>query len=134
LRRVAGRKFPALETPSPTSSLSCIGLVTTRAYRPCVIPSGALEMLGIPGLRPEKVLKIYRELGISSLDELETWTRSTGRTGAADSPCASARGLAVHALAHRDRRELLVGRLFLVEVGVEELDDVVVPEGFGPGD
>ena len=35
------------------------------------IPSGALEMLGIPGLRPDKVLKIYRELGISSLDELE---------------------------------------------------------------
>jgi hypothetical protein len=47
---------------------------------------------------------------------------------------ASARGLAIHALAHRDRRELLVGRLFLVEVGVEELDDVVVLEGFGPGD
>ena len=35
------------------------------------IPSGALEMLGIPGLRPDKVLKIYKELGISSLDELE---------------------------------------------------------------
>ena len=35
------------------------------------IPSGALEMLSIPGLRPDKVLKIYRELGISSLDELE---------------------------------------------------------------
>src|SRR3954467_14899693 len=35
------------------------------------IPTGALEMLGIPGLRPDKVLKIYKELGISSLDELE---------------------------------------------------------------
>ena len=35
------------------------------------IPSGALEMLGIPGLRPDKVLKIYKELGISSVDELE---------------------------------------------------------------
>jgi DNA polymerase (family 10) len=34
-------------------------------------PSGALEMLGIPGLRPDKVLKIYKELGISSVDELE---------------------------------------------------------------
>src|SRR4030095_16909140 len=34
-------------------------------------PSGALEMLGIPGLRPDKVLKIYKDLGISSLDELE---------------------------------------------------------------
>src|SRR3954467_1615848 len=35
------------------------------------IPSSALEMLGIPGLRPDKVLKIYKELGISSVDELE---------------------------------------------------------------
>jgi len=35
------------------------------------IPAGALEMLGIPGVRPDKVLKIYRELGISSLAELE---------------------------------------------------------------
>src|ERR1043166_429293 len=35
------------------------------------IPAGALEMLSIPGLRPDKVLKIYKELGVSSLDELE---------------------------------------------------------------
>lgn len=35
------------------------------------IPSGVLEMLGIPGLRPDKVLKIYQELGISSVHELE---------------------------------------------------------------
>jgi hypothetical protein len=28
-------------------------------------------MLSIPGLRPDKVLKIYKELGISSVDELE---------------------------------------------------------------
>jgi DNA polymerase (family X) len=35
------------------------------------MPAGALEMLGIPGLRPDKVLKIYKDLGISSLDELE---------------------------------------------------------------
>jgi DNA polymerase (family 10) len=35
------------------------------------IPAGALEMLTIPGLRPDKVLKIHKELGISSLDELE---------------------------------------------------------------
>jgi DNA polymerase (family 10) len=35
------------------------------------IPVGALEMLGIPGLPPDKVLKIYKELGISSLDKLE---------------------------------------------------------------
>ncbi len=35
------------------------------------LPAGALEMLGITGIRPDKVLKIYRELGISSLAELE---------------------------------------------------------------
>jgi DNA polymerase (family 10) len=35
------------------------------------IPTSALEMLGVPGLRPDKVLKLYRELGIASLNELE---------------------------------------------------------------
>src|SRR4051812_3099959 len=35
------------------------------------IPPGVLEMLSVPGLRPEKVLKLHRELGISSLSELE---------------------------------------------------------------
>jgi DNA polymerase (family X) len=35
------------------------------------IPESALEMLSIPGLRAEKVLKLHRELGISSLEELE---------------------------------------------------------------
>ena len=35
------------------------------------MPGGALEMLSIPGLRPDKVMKIHKELGISSLDELE---------------------------------------------------------------
>src|SRR5215207_5721026 len=29
-------------------------------------PASALELLTIPGLRPDKVLKIYKELGISS--------------------------------------------------------------------
>ncbi len=35
------------------------------------VPAGVLEMLAIPGVRPEKILKLYRELGIASLDELE---------------------------------------------------------------
>ncbi|WP_439373955.1 helix-hairpin-helix domain-containing protein [Bradyrhizobium sp. DASA03120] len=34
-------------------------------------PEGVLEMLGVPGLRPEKVLRLYRDLGIASLAELE---------------------------------------------------------------
>ena len=39
------------------------------------MPSGALEMLSIPGLRPDKVLKIYKELGVSSLNGLEKAAR-----------------------------------------------------------
>ena len=35
------------------------------------IPAGVLELLSIPGLRPEKVLRLYKDLGISSLAELE---------------------------------------------------------------
>jgi DNA polymerase (family X) len=35
------------------------------------IPEGVLELLTLPGLRPDKVLKLYRELGIASLTELE---------------------------------------------------------------
>jgi DNA polymerase (family X) len=39
------------------------------------MPTGALEMLTIPGLRPDKVLKIHKELGVSSLDGLEQAAR-----------------------------------------------------------
>ncbi|MEY9127616.1 helix-hairpin-helix domain-containing protein [Bradyrhizobium yuanmingense] len=35
------------------------------------IPAGVLEMLAVPGLRPEKVLRLYKNLGIGSLSELE---------------------------------------------------------------
>lgn len=31
------------------------------------IPTSVLEMLAVPGLRPDKVLKLYKELGIISL-------------------------------------------------------------------
>src|SRR5207249_3850029 len=39
------------------------------------VPAGVLEMLAIPGLRPDKVLKLYQELGITSLAELEQAAR-----------------------------------------------------------
>ena len=39
------------------------------------IPAGVLEMLAVPGLRPDKVLKLYKELGITSLAELEQAAR-----------------------------------------------------------
>src|ERR1700710_636167 len=35
------------------------------------IPTGVIEMLSVPGLRPEKVLRLYKDLGIASLAELE---------------------------------------------------------------
>jgi DNA polymerase/3'-5' exonuclease PolX len=39
------------------------------------VPEGVLEMLAIPGLRPEKALKLHQELGISSLEELQAAAR-----------------------------------------------------------
>ena len=38
-------------------------------------PAGLLELLTIPGLRPDKVLKLHRELGVSNIDELEQAAR-----------------------------------------------------------
>jgi DNA polymerase (family X) len=35
------------------------------------IPAGVLQIMTVPGLRPEKVLRLYRDLGITSLTELE---------------------------------------------------------------
>jgi DNA polymerase (family X) len=40
------------------------------------IPAGVLEMLSVPGLRPEKVTKLYKELAISSLAALEEAARA----------------------------------------------------------
>ena len=39
------------------------------------IPAGVLELMSVPGLRPEKVLKLYETLGITSLLELEKAAR-----------------------------------------------------------
>ena len=35
------------------------------------IPAGVLELLTVPGLRPDKALRLYKDLGITSLAELE---------------------------------------------------------------
>jgi DNA polymerase/3'-5' exonuclease PolX len=35
------------------------------------VPEGALELLAVPGLRPDKILKLHQELGVSSLADLE---------------------------------------------------------------
>ena len=39
------------------------------------IPAGVLEMLTIPGLRPDKVMKLYQDLKLTSLEELEAAAR-----------------------------------------------------------
>jgi DNA polymerase (family X) len=48
------------------------GLETMRKE----IPAGVLEMLAVPSLRPEKVMKLYKELGITSLATLEEAARA----------------------------------------------------------
>jgi DNA polymerase (family X) len=35
------------------------------------IPASILDLLTVPGLKPDKALKLHKELGISSLDDLE---------------------------------------------------------------
>ena len=46
------------------------------------IPAGVLEMLAVPGLRPDKVLKLYKSLGITSLAHLEQAAREDRIKGA----------------------------------------------------
>src|SRR5436305_4342080 len=42
------------------------------------IPAGVLELLSVPGLRPDKVLRLYKDLGITSLAELEVAAKDDG--------------------------------------------------------
>ncbi|MDR6306523.1 DNA polymerase (family 10) [Nitrobacter vulgaris] len=35
------------------------------------VPAGVLELFAVPGLRPDKIMKLYQTLGVSSLAELE---------------------------------------------------------------
>jgi DNA polymerase (family 10) len=46
------------------------------------IPAGVLEMLAVPGLRADKVLKLYKSLGITSLADLEQAAREDRIKGA----------------------------------------------------
>src|SRR3954469_14478573 len=39
-------------------------------------PEGVLEMMRIPGLKPDRIRKLYRDLGIASLSQLEDAARS----------------------------------------------------------
>jgi DNA polymerase (family 10) len=65
------------------------------------IPEGVLELLAVPGLKPEKIVKLHRELGVSSLAQLERTARE-GRL-------AGVKGLG-SSLAGKILRNLEVGR------------------------
>src|SRR4051794_10845579 len=57
---------------SPTSSPSCTTPAPMSLEKLRVeIPASVLELLTIPGLRPDKALKLHKELGIDSIKELE---------------------------------------------------------------
>lgn len=45
------------------------------------IPSGVREMMAIPGLGPKRAMALYRELGISSVDELQHAVEARQLTG-----------------------------------------------------
>jgi DNA polymerase (family 10) len=42
------------------------------------VPEGVLELFAVPGLRPDQILKLYKELGVTSLAELEDVVRKDG--------------------------------------------------------
>lgn len=53
------------------TKLHCTGTHPSLEKLRKEIPAGALEILTVPGLRPDKVLRLYKDLGIASLSELE---------------------------------------------------------------
>ena len=58
--------------PSPILLPSFVRRGRTRAWKSCKdVPASVLELFAIPGLRPDKILKLYDALGVASLAELE---------------------------------------------------------------
>jgi len=47
------------------------GTISTLEELRALIPSGVRQMMSIPGLGPKKAMALYRELGVSSVDELQ---------------------------------------------------------------
>ncbi|RWG64199.1 MAG: DNA polymerase/3'-5' exonuclease PolX, partial [Mesorhizobium sp.] len=40
------------------------------------VPAGVMELFAVPGLRPDKILKLHQALGVNSLAELEAAARA----------------------------------------------------------
>jgi len=71
--RVFDRERGRIATALPDAVIEHIGATVEKLRKE--IPAGVLEMLTVPGLRPEKVLRLHRDLGIASLAELEAAAR-----------------------------------------------------------
>jgi len=91
LERLIAEGRRASAGPSLTSSPSFIGPAPIRASKlRKEIPAGVLELLTAPGLRPEKVLRLYRDLASPRSPNWKLRPRTTasrrrrGRCGAAD--------------------------------------------------
>src|SRR3954453_6660335 len=61
------RDIPGVgEAIADVATLHATGTHPTLEKMRKEVPEGVLEMLAIPGLRPDKALKLHQELGISS--------------------------------------------------------------------
>ena len=73
------------------------------------VPAGVLEMLAVPGLRPPRVLDLFRKLGIASLDDLEAACRQDRLAQAKGfGPAFQAKVLAGIELLRRSRGQRLI--------------------------
>ena len=73
------------------------------------VPAGVLEMLAVPGLRPPRVLDLFRKLGIASLDDLDASGRQNKLAQAKGfGPAFQAKVLAGIELLRRSRGQRLI--------------------------
>jgi DNA polymerase/3'-5' exonuclease PolX len=73
------------------------------------VPAGVLEMLAVPGLRPPRVLDLFRKLGIASLDDLDAAGRQNKLAQAKGfGPAFQAKVLAGIELLRRSRGQRLI--------------------------
>jgi Helix-hairpin-helix domain len=88
------------------------------------IPEGVLEMLSVPGLRPDKVLKLHKQLGIASLTELEA--------AASQDRIKSMKGLGP-ALQRKIVQGLAIRNILKVFSGVTKTSERLSPRDHGVG-
>jgi DNA polymerase (family X) len=72
------------------------------------VPAGVLELLAVPGLRPPKVLDLYRKLGINSLNDLEAACRQGQLKGSGFGPAFHEKVVAGVELVRRSEGQRLI--------------------------